>query len=85
MNFCLAAPTRALSESNMKIFADYTDILYGQPSDVVLYNTIKSDRLFSIEETHIMITVPIYSKLSSFTLRKPFLSLLGSNNLDASV
>jgi len=52
----------------MKIFADYTDILYGQPSDVVLYNTIKSDRLFSIEETHIMITVPIYSKLSIYTI-----------------
>ncbi|UWV45867.1 stalk domain-containing protein [Acetivibrio thermocellus] len=66
--FLFGGTDAALSESNMKIFADYTDILYGQPSDVVLYNTIKSDRLFSIEETHIMITVPIYSKMSIYTI-----------------
>lgn len=56
------------SESNIKIFEDYEDTVYGQPSSVVLYNTIKNDRFSEEEETHISITVPIYSKMSIYTI-----------------
>jgi hypothetical protein len=65
--FFFSGTDTLLSESNIKIFADTNESIYGQPSDLVVYNTVKTDRYSSLEETHIMITVPIYSKLSIYT------------------
>lgn len=65
--FLFSGTDTLLSESNIKIFADTNESIHGQPSDLILYNTEKTDRYSSLEETHIMITVPIYSKLSIYT------------------
>lgn len=66
--FLFSGTDAASSESNMKIFADYSEYIYGQLSNVVLYNIIKSDKYSSVEETHIMITIPIYSNMSIYTI-----------------
>lgn len=66
--FLFSGTDSLLSESNIKIFADTNESVYGQSSDLVIYNTMKSDRYSSSEETHILITIPIYSKLSIYTL-----------------
>lgn len=47
------------SESNMKLFYQGTDYIFGQTSDVFLYNIINSDRLKRLEETHLDIIIPI--------------------------
>ncbi|GAE88332.1 stalk domain-containing protein [Acetivibrio straminisolvens] len=66
--FLFGKTDAALSESNMKVFADYSENIYGQLSNVVLYNTIKSNKYSTSEETHIMITIPIYSNMSIYTI-----------------
>lgn len=66
--FLFSGTDNSLSESNIKIFADTNENIYGQSSDLIVYNTMKNDRYSSSEETHISISIPIYSKLSIYTI-----------------
>lgn len=56
------------SESNMKIFGEYSEKIFGQPSHVVLYNIIKSDKLSSEEETYINISIPVKTENKVFSI-----------------
>ncbi len=55
-------------ESNMKIFAEYDETLFGQNATITLYNTIHSGKEQSQESTHISISVPVYSTNSIYTI-----------------
>lgn len=66
--FLFSGSDPAKNESNIKIFADYSEDIYGQLSNVILYNSIKSDRYSSSEDTYISITTPIYSNMSIYTI-----------------
>ncbi|HOM03336.1 MAG TPA: stalk domain-containing protein [Acetivibrio sp.] len=84
-DFLFGGSDAALSESNMEVFADYSEYIYGQLSNIVLYNIIKSDKYSSFEETHIMITIPIYSDMSIYTInvsgKRGFLTLENINKV----
>ena len=55
-------------EKNMKIFADTTEIIYSQPSNVIVYNTSKNNQDSIFEETHIMLIVPFPNNMSLYTI-----------------
>ncbi|MFZ5989273.1 MAG: stalk domain-containing protein [Bacillota bacterium] len=71
------------AESNIKIFKDYNEALFGQDSNILLYNTIKTDRYSSNEETHINVSIPSYSNMTIYSInitgKKGFLN---SRNLE---
>ena len=52
------------SETNMKVFYQDKDIVFGNNSDVFLYNIINSNKQNHIEETHLDMIIPVYSNLS---------------------
>ena len=53
------------SETNMKIFSEHQETVYGVQSSSILFNTIRSSRFSNTEETHIHIAIPV---LADYTL-----------------
>lgn len=60
------------SETNMKVFYQDKDQIFGNNSDVFLYNIINSDKLDSQEETHLDMVIPVYSDLSLISINFTF-------------
>lgn len=54
--------------SNVKIYSDQSDSIFGVNSQVILYNTIQQDLRSVSEETYITMVVPAYSRNSIYTL-----------------
>lgn len=67
-DFLYGSDDERSDESNIKILNEYNEKLYGQDAYIVLYNTIKSDRLSSMEETHIDISIPVYENKTIYSL-----------------
>lgn len=57
-----------LSESNIKIIRDYSEELFGQNSNIVLFNTINSNKFTSEEDTNLIITIPSYENETIYSL-----------------
>ncbi len=57
-----------LSESNIKIIRDYSEELFGQNSNIVLFNTINSNKFTSVEDTNLIITIPSYENETIYSL-----------------
>ena len=55
-------------QSNIKVFSNYHQILFGQKSNIILYNTRDTDIQSSKEETQINITLPIFEIKSIYTI-----------------
>lgn len=76
---------KTLSESNIKIIRDYSEKLFGQNSDIILFNTISSNKFISAEDTNIIITIPSYVNESiyslTFTMEKGTLNESNINNI----
>ena len=60
------------SETNMKVFYQDKDKVFGNTSDIFLYNIINSDRLNYLEETHLDVIIPVYSDLSLISINFTF-------------
>ncbi len=60
------------AESNMKVFYQDKNKIFGNNSDVFLYNIISSDRLDYLEETHLDLIIPVYSDLSLLSINFTF-------------
>lgn len=60
---------KPLSESNMKLFYEGSERVFGQMSAVYLYNIIKSDGLQMNEETHLDISVPLKADRALLSIR----------------
>lgn len=58
-----------LAESNMKLFYEGSETVFGRMSAIYLYNIFKSDGLQTDEETHIDISVPSRANRTLFTVR----------------
>ncbi|MCX7841679.1 MAG: hypothetical protein N2489_01215 [Clostridia bacterium] len=56
------------SESNMKIFSEYTEKLFGVDAYAVLYNITRSQKYTSEEEIHLSIEVPVSSNMTVYTV-----------------
>jgi len=56
------------SESNMKIFGEYNETIYGQEAESVLFNTITSNEYETIEETYIYLSIPVPSLRSIYSV-----------------
>lgn len=56
------------SESNLKLFHDGSDIIFGQNSAVYMYNTFKSVGLDFNEETHLDLSIPFKEKHSLISI-----------------
>jgi len=69
------------SETNMKVFYQNKDIVFGNNSDVFLYNIINSNRQNHIEETHLDLIIPVYSDLSLISIN--FVFKAGNLNSEA--
>lgn len=67
-NFMYGNSDVNLSESNMKIFGEYSEKIFGQPSHTVLYNIIKSDKNSSQEEAHIILSIPVKTERNVFSI-----------------
>jgi hypothetical protein len=57
-----------LSESNIKIIRDYSEELFGQNSNIILFNTISSNKFTSTEDTNLFITIPSYENETIYSL-----------------
>ncbi len=79
LSFLYGESGDATAESNMKVFSDKSDIVFGQEANVYLYNIINTDVNGSEEKTHLDLIIPVPSDFSVisiyFTLEK--------GNLDA--
>lgn len=75
----------SLSESNIKIIKEYSEELFGQTSDIVMFNTISSQGYLTQEDINIMITIPSYVNKSiytiAFTMEKGQLNQENINNI----
>lgn len=73
-----------LSESNIKIIKDYNEDFFGENSNVILFNTITSQKFLSKEDTNIIISIPSFENEMlyslSFTLEK---GALNDSNLNS--
>jgi hypothetical protein len=56
------------SESNMKIFGEYIETIYGQEAESVLFNTITSSVYGSIEKTHIYFSISVPASRSLYSI-----------------
>lgn len=74
-----------LSESNIKIIRDYSEELFGQNSNIILFNTISSDKFTSVEDTNLIITIPSYENETiyslTFSMQKGALNDYNINNI----
>lgn len=57
-----------LSESNIKIIREYSEELFRQNSNIVLFNTINSNKFTSEEDTNLIITIPSYENETIYSL-----------------
>lgn len=64
MHWQFGNPADQYSESNMKVYYQNMDVIFGNISDVILYNTYYSDRQGIDEETHLDLIIPVYRNLS---------------------
>ncbi|GEM_PF-420522 len=75
----------SLSESNIKIIKESTEELFGQNSNIVMFNTISSKRQLTQEDINIILTVPSYVNKSiytiAFTMQKGYLNDNNINNI----
>ncbi|NJD02217.1 MAG: hypothetical protein FIA99_06380 [Ruminiclostridium sp.] len=71
-SYLFGNPENPNSETNMKVFYQDKDEIFGNKSDVILYNIINSDRLNYSEETHLDMIVPVYSDLSLISINFTF-------------
>lgn len=73
-DFLFGSSKDPLAESNIKVFGQYSDVISGVNSRVILYNEIQSNKENSIENTHINISVPMNSNKTiyniNFTIKK---------------
>ncbi|MCX7922190.1 MAG: hypothetical protein N3B21_09295 [Clostridia bacterium] len=67
-DFLYGSISKNMAESNIKIFKDYSEKLFGQDSHIMLYNIIKSDSQQTSEEIHINISLPVYSNRTVYTI-----------------
>lgn len=65
---------------NMKVINEYKEKVFGQDSDIILYNVINSEKYVSNEEIHINITVPVLSNMTVYS----FNFTLSAGELDTS-
>lgn len=76
---------KTLSESNIKIIRDYSEKLFGQNSNFILFNTISTNKFTSVEDINLFITVPSYVNETiyslTFTMQKGNLSDRNLNNI----
>lgn len=56
------------SESNIKVFGDYREKLYGCDTRIVLFNAISSDKFSSLEETHLNVMIPSGIQKTIYTI-----------------
>jgi hypothetical protein len=74
-----------LSESNIKIIRDYSEELFGQNSNIILFNTISSNKFTSTEDTNLFITIPSYENETiyylTFSMEKGTLNDQNINNI----
>ncbi len=77
-DFYLGGLNESLSESNIKVIKDYNEVVFGQDSNILMYNTMSADKNSSKESTHLSITVPSYNNMTIYTINftgnKGFLS-----------
>jgi len=66
--FLFGNSDKLLSESNIKIIRDYWEKLYGQNSNIILFNTISSNKFTSQEDTNLIITIPSYENETIYSL-----------------
>jgi len=66
--FLFGNSDKLLSESNIKIIRDYSEKLYGQNSNIILFNTISSNKFTSSEDTNLIITIPSYENETIYSL-----------------
>ncbi|OPZ94975.1 MAG: hypothetical protein BWY74_00139 [Firmicutes bacterium ADurb.Bin419] len=75
----------SLSESNIKIIKESTEELFGQNSNIVMFNTISSKNQLTQEDINIILTVPSYVNKSiytiAFTMQKGHLNDDNINNI----
>jgi len=57
-----------LSESNIKIIRDYSEDIFGIDSNIILFNTISSNKFTSVEDTNLIITIPSYKNRIIYSL-----------------
>lgn len=58
-SFLYGSAETPYTESNMKIFFQGTEDVFGRPADVFLYNILKAERGNYLEETHLGLIIPI--------------------------
>ncbi len=75
----------SLSESNIKIIKEYSEELFGQNSNIVMFNTISSQKQLMQEDINIIMTIPSYVNKSiytiAFTMEKGYLNQNNINNI----
>lgn len=78
-DFLYGVANEDADDSNMKVFKNYSQKVFGKESHIQLYNVIKSDKLLYSEEIHVNISVPVYALKTiysvNFTIKKGNLSL----------
>jgi len=83
--FLFGNSDKLLSESNIKIIRDYSQELFGQNSNIILFNTINSNKFASVEDINLMITIPSYENETiyslSFALKKGTLDDFNINKI----
>jgi hypothetical protein len=57
-----------LSESNIKIIKDYNEDFFGENSNVILFNTITSQKFTSKEDINLIISIPSYENEMLYSL-----------------
>ena len=67
-NFLYGIDDENSSETNMKVFGEYPERLFGQDASSILYNIIKSDRYSSAEDATLSLTIPVSGNLTVYTL-----------------
>jgi hypothetical protein len=75
----------AVQKSDIKIIREYYENLYGQNSNIILFNTVSSNKYTSSEDINLIITIPSYTNETiyslTFTMQRGALNDQNINNI----
>ncbi|MDQ2087407.1 PsbP-related protein [Herbivorax sp. ANBcel31] len=86
-DFYFGSSEDSLTESYIKVFKEYDQILFGESSNIILFNTIKNSKQPVFEETCLNITIPSFSNMSIYSInitgKKGFLTKDNINTISS--
>ena len=67
-NFYFDSQVNPSSETYIKIFEEHNQILFGENSNIILFNTIEEDKQSFTEKTNINITIPSSLNMTIYSI-----------------